>query len=152
MARKRAFRAPSGPHTDKNASHPSQSHFLVSPECLPPLGVVFIANRTDVPFSLPTSSPCFLRFLVPSLRVLPVSWDSLYPRLYQSKAFPLFRCNMLDGVHFLPQIPGEIALRFGSSRESGRTDVGTRTGGDQTDLTFPKSVYVREKKDPKEDG
>lgn len=88
---------------------------------------------------------------MPSLRVLPVPWDSLYPRLYQSKAFPLFRCNMLDGVHFPPQIPGEIALSFGSSRESGQTDGGTRTGGDQMDWTFPR-VFMWEKKDPKEDG
>ena len=109
MTQKRTFRALSGPHMDKHYS----LCFMSLPKSLSskpqvfrnPWGYVFTANRTDVPFSLLTSSLCFLRFLVPSLHVLPVSCDSSYPSLYRPEPFPHFKCTVLSGVHFLPQIP-----------------------------------------------
>lgn len=94
-----------------------------------------------MPFSLPTSSPCFLHFLVPSLHVLPVSCESSYLSLYHPAP-----CSVVSTSYL--RFLGEIALSFGTSRERSQTAVDTRMGGDQMDLTFPKSVYVR-KKGPK---
>lgn len=80
---------------------------------------------------------------MPSLHVLPVSCDCLYPSLYRHKPF----CLQTHCALWCP-LPtsdswGEIALSFGSSREGSWTDGDTRMGGEQMDLTSPKSVYVR---------